>query len=198
MDPSCDPKVRHGGRCHPTMFKKQVSRPVDGLNPQRGHAEQVERTTKKDLVTRPIGGFCALQPRKPAAKPDSRWSTAALLTSSHRARRRMRTAPRKVMLAWSSLCSAIRRWMSWATCRAQTCFGSHRRSLLDRRRGAPVGWSAGRPCGCRFVTEATSSPVRAEVASKGEDAQMGRKCPQPLKPYPRQGPERTRSRFRAR
>ncbi len=24
-------------------------------------AEQVERTTKKDLVTRPIGGFCALQ-----------------------------------------------------------------------------------------------------------------------------------------
>ncbi len=28
MDPSCDPEMRHGGRCRPTMFTKQVSRPA--------------------------------------------------------------------------------------------------------------------------------------------------------------------------
>jgi hypothetical protein len=33
MDPSGDPKVSHWGRCRPTMLRKQVSRPVDGLNP---------------------------------------------------------------------------------------------------------------------------------------------------------------------
>jgi hypothetical protein len=33
MDPCCDPEVRHEGRCRPTMFRKQVSRPVDSLGP---------------------------------------------------------------------------------------------------------------------------------------------------------------------
>jgi succinate dehydrogenase / fumarate reductase flavoprotein subunit len=36
MDPSGDPEERHGGRCRPTMFTKQVSRPVEGLAPHRG------------------------------------------------------------------------------------------------------------------------------------------------------------------
>jgi hypothetical protein len=47
--PSCDPEVRHGGQCRPTMFKKQVSRPVDSLDPPswpprlRGSSEPEER-----------------------------------------------------------------------------------------------------------------------------------------------------------
>ena len=49
MGPSCDPEVRHGGRCRHTMFTKQVSRSVDGLDPPiaAAEAEQVERTRRK-------------------------------------------------------------------------------------------------------------------------------------------------------
>ncbi len=44
----CDPKVRHGGRRRPTMFTKQVSRPVDAWIPIMAiEAEQVERTQRK-------------------------------------------------------------------------------------------------------------------------------------------------------
>jgi hypothetical protein len=54
--------VRHGGRCRRTMFTKQVSRPVDGPDPHRGRGGGAGRAnSKKDLVTRPIRGFCALQ-----------------------------------------------------------------------------------------------------------------------------------------
>ena len=48
MDPSCAPEVRHGGQCHQTMFTKQVSRRVGGLDPiAAAEAEQVERTRRK-------------------------------------------------------------------------------------------------------------------------------------------------------
>src|SRR6266545_2903574 len=33
MDPFCDPEVRHGGRCHRTMFRKQVSSPGGSGSP---------------------------------------------------------------------------------------------------------------------------------------------------------------------
>jgi hypothetical protein len=62
--PSCDPEVRHGGQCRPTMFTKQVSPPADGLIPHRGRRGGAGRAnSKKDLVTGPIRGFCALQAR---------------------------------------------------------------------------------------------------------------------------------------
>src|SRR6266545_4250498 len=55
--------MNHGVRCGPTMFRKQVSRPVDGLDPPiaAAEAEQVERTRRNDLVSGRIRGFCALQ-----------------------------------------------------------------------------------------------------------------------------------------
>jgi hypothetical protein len=60
---STNPEVRDGGRCRLTMFPKQVSGPGRqfGSPIVAAEAEQGDRTTKKDLVTRPIGGFCALQ-----------------------------------------------------------------------------------------------------------------------------------------
>jgi hypothetical protein len=47
--PSCDPEVRHRGPCRPTLFTKQVSPPVDGLDPPivAAEVEQVERTRRK-------------------------------------------------------------------------------------------------------------------------------------------------------
>jgi hypothetical protein len=49
MGPSCDPEVRHGGQCRLTMFMKQVSREVDGLDfPSLDpEAEQVERLEER-------------------------------------------------------------------------------------------------------------------------------------------------------
>jgi hypothetical protein len=58
MDPSCDPEVRHGGRCRPTMFTKQVSRLVDGSGTApwlpRGAGRPI---SKKDLVSGPDPRF---------------------------------------------------------------------------------------------------------------------------------------------
>src|SRR6266545_499458 len=62
MYPSCDPKGRHGGRCRPTMFTKQVSRSWTVWIPYRGRRGREDRAnSKKDLVTGPIRGFCAPQ-----------------------------------------------------------------------------------------------------------------------------------------
>jgi len=49
MDPCCDPEVTHGGRYRPTMFRKQVSRPVgqSGSPIVAAEAEQVERTRRE-------------------------------------------------------------------------------------------------------------------------------------------------------
>jgi hypothetical protein len=63
--------VRHGGRCGQTMFTKQVSHPVDGLDPHRGRRGGAGRAnSKKDLVTRPIPGF--LCPTGQILEPASR------------------------------------------------------------------------------------------------------------------------------
>jgi hypothetical protein len=54
-------EMGHGLRYRPTVFTKQVSPPVDGLAPHRGcHAAQVGAISKKDLVSGPIRGLCAL------------------------------------------------------------------------------------------------------------------------------------------
>ena len=62
MDPSCDPEVRHGGRCRPPMFTKQVSRRVDGLDPPSWYPRP---SRSSQLEQRPAHGpnpsFCALQ-----------------------------------------------------------------------------------------------------------------------------------------
>ncbi len=34
MDPSYDPKVKHGSRCRPTLFKKQVFCSMDSPDPE--------------------------------------------------------------------------------------------------------------------------------------------------------------------
>jgi hypothetical protein len=49
MHSTTHPEMRHGVRCRPTMFTKQVSRPVDGLDPPivAAEAEKVERTRRK-------------------------------------------------------------------------------------------------------------------------------------------------------
>jgi hypothetical protein len=49
MDPCCDPEVRHEGQCRLTMFAKQVSRPVDGLDPpsRPTRPKRVERTRRE-------------------------------------------------------------------------------------------------------------------------------------------------------
>ena len=58
----CHQEMSHGVPCDLIMLTKQVSRPVDGLLPVVApEAGQVERNSKKDLVTGPIRGFCALQ-----------------------------------------------------------------------------------------------------------------------------------------
>ena len=61
MDPSGDPKVSHWGWGRQTMFTNQVSRPVDSLDPPSWPPSRASRAnSKKDLVTGPIRGFCAL------------------------------------------------------------------------------------------------------------------------------------------
>src|SRR6266511_1723238 len=91
MDPCCDPEVRHEGRCRPTMFTKQVSRPVDGLDPPivAAEAEQVERTRRKTWSRAPIRGFCASQ-----AQSTIRRSAPRCTTSPRSASRRELGAPR--------------------------------------------------------------------------------------------------------
>ena len=55
------PGIGHGARYGPTMFTKQVSRPVDSPIPRRGRGGAAGRAnSKKDLVTGPIRGFRAL------------------------------------------------------------------------------------------------------------------------------------------
>ncbi len=57
------PGMSHGVPCRPSMFTKQVSRPMDGLDPpnraRRGGAGRAN--SKKELVSGPIRGICALQ-----------------------------------------------------------------------------------------------------------------------------------------
>jgi len=57
---SCDPEVRHGGQCRPTMFTKQVSLPVDGLDPPivAAEAKQIERKGRETWSRAPIRGLC--------------------------------------------------------------------------------------------------------------------------------------------
>jgi hypothetical protein len=64
--PCCDPEVRHGGRCHPAMFTKQVSRRVDSLDPRswprrRSGSSKLEEKTwsrarSEVFVPTPYGG----------------------------------------------------------------------------------------------------------------------------------------------
>jgi hypothetical protein len=61
------------------MFTKQVSRPVDGLDPYRGRRGREGRAnSKKDLVTGPIRGFCAPHARRVSVKRRLRRSARAL------------------------------------------------------------------------------------------------------------------------
>jgi len=56
------------GPVSPTMFSKQVSRPVGGWIPHRGRRGVAGRAnSKKDLVTGAIRVFCALHPREPGS-----------------------------------------------------------------------------------------------------------------------------------
>jgi hypothetical protein len=50
------------GQCGPTMLRKQVSGPLDSLDPRSWPPRRAGRgNSKKDLVTGPFRGFCALQ-----------------------------------------------------------------------------------------------------------------------------------------
>ena len=59
---STNPEMGHGLQCRLTMFTKQVSRPMDIPDPPSWPRRRSRSSnSRKDLVTGPIRGFCALQ-----------------------------------------------------------------------------------------------------------------------------------------
>jgi hypothetical protein len=80
MGPSCDPEVRHGGQCRLTMFTKQVSRPVDGLDPPSTplRPRRVERTRRETWSRARSDVLVALQGARRSS--GSRWELEPVMT----------------------------------------------------------------------------------------------------------------------
>ncbi len=79
---STHPEMGHGLRCRRTMFTKQVSRPVDSLDPDHGRGGGAGRAnSRKDVITGSDPRFCALYGRTtPLASNDRE----VLCPSGHR------------------------------------------------------------------------------------------------------------------